>query len=532
MMLRPILSRQEGTSRPADLALMAICVLILLLPAILNGRPFMFADFNQYFSIGKGLIDNLAGLIGAGDPPPAISPAETAPAPAGEEAESGYFLAIAAGRSPLYSLAAYGLTAFASVWLLPVLQAALTVWLVFRFVRCVGGTRSHGFYLGAFAILSFLSPLGLHVNFLMPDIFGGLLVLAAALLIFDKSQSLPENLLLAALVSAAAFLHTANLMLAGAAFVIAVILWRLPPARGLVNARAPLYLAAAALLAAGTMTGYRAAITIATGTAPGSPNFLAARVYADGPGRLHLEEACAADPARYAHCVFAGHDYAHHNELIWGGLPGPEKPTFIDSPPELKRALQAEEREFVINAIAARPLMQTTASLGNFGEALFSVGIAEVDEGAVHVIQNFLGADPQALAHIPGMERCLDEPSACREGNMFKTIWRHLVGIASLMAMAGFAGILAAWYVAHPDRRHALQLPSDRRWMIGMFLILMVLANAAICGMLSGVHDRYQARLVWVLPLMLLAVLPQLKLALRDGPSGLAKESPEFETPA
>ncbi len=522
MTLSPILSQRVGASRPADLALMAACLLILLLPALINGRPFMFADFDQYFLIGKGLIDNLAGLPGMGDPPPVISPAEAAPAPAGEKAESGYFLAIAAARSPLYSLAAYGLTAFATVWLLPVLQSALTVWLVFLLVTCVGGARSHGFYLGAFSFLSFLSPLGMHVNFLMPDVFGGLLVLAAALLIFGRGQSLLSNMLLVALVSAAAFLHTTNLLLAGFACAAGLILWLLPASRGLVNARAPLYLLAAAVLAAGTTSGYRAVITLATGTAPGSPTFLAARVYADGPGRQHLETVCADDPARYAHCVFVGHDYVDHNDLIWG-RPGPEKPTFTDSPPELRRALQAEEPEFVINAIAAYPLEQAAASLRNFGGALFAVGIAEVDYGAVYVIQNLIGDDPGSLAYMPGVERCLAEPSACQEQHPAKTFWRHLVGAISLTTMVAFVAVLAAWYAGHPDRRHSVQLIADLRWLIGVFLVLMVIANAAICGMLSGVHDRYQARLIWIVPLMLMALLPQLKQALQHGPSGLAR---------
>lgn len=523
MTLSPILSQRVGASRLADLALMAACLLILLLPALINSRPFMFADFNHYFLIGKGLIDNLAGLPGMGDPPPVISPAEAAPAPAGEKGESGYFLAIAAARSPLYSLAAYGLTAFATVWLLPLLQAALTVWLVFRFVTCVGGARSHGFYLGAFSFLSFLSPLGLHVSFLMPDVFGGLLVLAAALLIFGRGQSLLSNLLLVALVSASAFLHTSNLLLVGVACAAAFILWLLPASRGLVNPRAPLYLLAAAVLAAGTMSGYRATVTLVTGTAPGSPTFIAARVHADGPGRRHLETACADDPARYAHCVFVGHDYVDNNDLIWG-RPGPEKPTFTESPPELKRALQAEEREFVINAIAAYPLEQAAASLRNFGGALFAVGITEVDYGAVYVIQNLIGDDPLSLAYMPGVERCLAEPSACQEQHPAKTFWRHLVGAISLTTMVSFAAVLAAWYARHPDRRYGVQVIADLRWLIGVFLVLMVLANAAMCGMLSGVHDRYQARLIWVVPLMLLAILPQLKQALRHGPSGLARE--------
>jgi hypothetical protein len=35
-------------------------------------------------------------------------------------------------------------------------------------------------------------------------------------------------------------------------------------------------------------------------------------------------------------------------------------------------------------------------------------------------------------------------------------------------------------------------------------VVFGVLANAAICGIMSGPHDRYQARVAWLIPAMAL----------------------------
>lgn len=45
---------------------------------------------------------------------------------------------------------------------------------------------------------------------------------------------------------------------------------------------------------------------------------------------------------------------------------------------------------------------------------------------------------------------------------------------------------------------------------IGLFGALVV--NAAICGVLSGVNDRYQARLIWLVPLLATLALCRLGL--------------------
>jgi hypothetical protein len=39
-----------------------------------------------------------------------------------------------------------------------------------------------------------------------------------------------------------------------------------------------------------------------------------------------------------------------------------------------------------------------------------------------------------------------------------------------------------------------------------MVALAGVVANAAICGAMSSLHDRYQARVIWLLPLMAIIV--------------------------
>jgi hypothetical protein len=40
------------------------------------------------------------------------------------------------------------------------------------------------------------------------------------------------------------------------------------------------------------------------------------------------------------------------------------------------------------------------------------------------------------------------------------------------------------------------------------FVLAALIGNAAICGILSGPHDRYQSRLIWLAPLGVMLTSP------------------------
>jgi hypothetical protein len=66
---------------------------------------------------------------------------------------------------------------------------------------------------------------------------------------------------------------------------------------------------------------------------------------------------------------------------------------------------------------------------------------------------------------------------------------------------------LALIFAAATFRRPKTE--DERRLLSASVIIIAVLfVNAAICGVLSGVHARYQARLEWVLPAVVLAAYP------------------------
>ena len=57
----PALSAFGQTDFRRTLSLTLVCAIIMMIPALLNGRPFHFVDFNQYFSIGEIITERVIG---------------------------------------------------------------------------------------------------------------------------------------------------------------------------------------------------------------------------------------------------------------------------------------------------------------------------------------------------------------------------------------------------------------------------------------------------------------------------------------
>lgn len=517
--------RQTDISRTLSLTL--VCAIIMMIPALINGRPFHFVDFNQYFSIGEIITERVIG-----------SPAETAspddsgslpvmtddgPAPVSQTIQDqtdtspetadddGYFSTIAGGRSPLYALIAYIVSAKISMWLLCLMQTALASWLIIRFLDFSTGDRRPYLVLGVVAGLTFFTSLGFHANYTMPDIYAGFLSISAILLIFKKDMDRLETLGLTALICASAFMHTTILLL-GVVFFVLSVAYLIPAwSRSHVRLIAPACILGAVIVSFAVQSAYGIAAEKLTGEPLRSPPYLTARVYDDGPGNLYLQKACAKDSDAYALCAFADVEYDNHNELIWGSGQI-DKPSFIDSPAELKRELLEEQTRFVTDAISAYPLQQIGASLENMVAQFFDVSIHEIHEGAVHILHNYLGDSPQALAYTPGFRHCLQSPDSCTEANVFNSAWNGVVYTSDLTALISFMLILAVWsgYRFSPSAAPGLA-EQDRFLLVGWTIFLLLLANAFVCGAASGVHDRYQARIIWIVPLCLAGMYPQIR---------------------
>jgi hypothetical protein len=62
--------------------------------------------------------------------------------------------------------------------------------------------------------------------------------------------------------------------------------------------------------------------------------------------------------------------------------------------------------------------------------------------------------------------------------------------------------IYAAYFYATSSKSDVTREEEQRFIQAGAVVLLGILANALICGVLASPYDRFQARVIWLLPLM------------------------------
>jgi hypothetical protein len=178
-------------------AMIALSSAVLLIPALRNGFPFIFADTGGYL-------------------------------------ERPFAGTLEIGRSALYgAFLAAGI--HLDFWPTVIVQALLAAWIVHLILRTHAGPRSPAVTLATVAALTLLTSLPWYAGQLMPDIFLLLAVLALEMLAFRHSRlNGPEGAGLIAVVACSAAFHMSILAVALvllATFVLVRMLptrWRAP----------------------------------------------------------------------------------------------------------------------------------------------------------------------------------------------------------------------------------------------------------------------------------------------------------------
>jgi hypothetical protein len=142
-----------------------------------------------------------------------------------------------------------------------------------------------------------------------------------------------------------------------------------------------------------------------------------------------------------------------------------------------------------IHALAEYPLWQTEAALMATGEQMLKVATGE-------------NTDRPTTAHTYGIiKRYLPQQvklmNAARQQTGFITFGPinlvHVpVALISILLIFGMS-VTAIW------RRH-----HDELTLLAATVCLALLANAFVCGVISGPHDRYGSRLVWLATFVIL----------------------------
>ncbi|HEX4095650.1 MAG TPA: hypothetical protein VHX64_02920, partial [Caulobacteraceae bacterium] len=276
--------------------------LMIMAVVLINGRPSVFTDTDDYFIEGRTFAYTIAYALNIKHPdPPPTDPQDIADA---QQAAADLHMSHTeiGARSPYYGLLLYATQRVGTIWLLAVIQAAIGAWMVFLLWRTLIPKAPEWTAYAVQGVVAAASTLPFFAGFAMPDVFSGYAVIATALLLIVWERLARwERAALAVLLGLSITFHASHLLDVIAVAIVGVgLLWRL---------KAPAYTArvaaVSAAVAAAVFTGfiYKAAVQLKTGDEMRRPPFMAIRITADGPGRRYLAYACDHGET-YALCQF------------------------------------------------------------------------------------------------------------------------------------------------------------------------------------------------------------------------------------
>jgi hypothetical protein len=183
--------------------------------------------------------------------------------------------------------------------------------------------------------------------------------------------------------------------------------------------------------------------------------------------------------------------------------------------------MEAEEMRFVIAAVKLDPVGQIRASLGNWGRQILAYRVDDPLQDPGGYLLGSYWPNTSLPGLIPNIEACRPM-GACRPpfNAVVLARWHGAVLAASLLLMA--------WRLSRKDVRAALwrrglkdgQDPARVAATV-LLLLAIVVVNDAVCGILAGPFNRYEARLIWLLPVaagLIICALPMVRLR-RGGPA-------------
>ena len=373
-----------------------------------------------------------------------------------------------------------------SLWLPMAAQGLLLSWLLWLVQRVLGRVTP-GSHLLLCAGLAAATAAPWFAAFLMPDWLAPALVLCLFLLGFAADRlGRGERLALGLLAALACAAHLSHLPLAAALILLVLAVrraWRPALACAL-----PLLAALALLLATNLAVHGR------IGISPYGAVFALARLVADGPAARTVAARCPE--AGWHLCRWAGRLPGDADAFLWAP-DGPVSPPRREGPERFGPIALAPEAGVILRETLRRePLGVLRAAARN---TLRQLGRARVGDT--------LG--PENLAGTVGRDLALGFPPAEAARFAASLQARGLLRQASAPFLAlhpaalllGAAGVLLAW-------GWAARAGDGRRLGLVLCVLVGITANAAATGALSGPHDRYQARIAWLLPLAALLAWP------------------------
>jgi hypothetical protein len=434
-------------------AMVMVGALLLTWPALYNRYPLLYPDSMTYLGDGR-LVARALFLHQLSD----------------------YY----GMRSFFYSLGILPWHWNVTPWPIVAFQSLLTayvVWLVVQSiaVRSILPTQTEARYLILIALLSLLTSVSWYSSLVMPDILGPLVYLCIYLLVFARDTLTRFDHVAVFLIAWWGITaHATHFLLAAGlcALLVLLLVLRRPLMQGRWKAVGEvaivIALAAAAQFA---LHGYLYGEPSLNGE---RPPFLMARIIADGPGRWYLEQHCGE--VKFAICDHV-HDLSGDTDKFLWGADG----VWANADDDYAKRLRQEEIPFVLATLRAYPRQQLIISARAFWQQLTSFALYDLDPSD-WVLDEFDEVLPGGKpSYQRGRQAHNDMPL-----EFFTTVEYGTILVSLLIVLACMPRLL---------RRGSARLVG-----LSVVIVSVVIANALVTGVLSNVEERYQSRVVWLLP--------------------------------
>jgi hypothetical protein len=381
-------------------------------------------------------------------------------------------------RPPYYGLFLLLTNGSLSLWLSAIVQCALVSGVVYVGTICALQSRISAAAFGAvMLLLTILTPLPWISGQIMPDVWTpALLLLVFARAFINPPPRTALRIGFIIVIAAATSVHYGNLPLsAGLILTVAAVI--LVQSRRVAPA-VPVLLdgSASVVLAAGAFLVFSLAVSGEAKLSPRGDVFFSARLVADGTARPYLEKTCPSNPTPF--CESLVKPSLSSGDILWSDTSYLNR--YKDAVAKVRDASQLVHGTMATNAsgVLTASVRHTAEQLVSFGS--FDTLCPEQCASLSKIIAKHYGAEFGQFISSRQMTGRL--PLALSSVHV-------AVGWLSII----FLPLLFAW--SWLTKRHALSA-----------LILLTAAgligNAFIIGTLSEVHDRYQSRMIWLVPLV------------------------------
>ncbi|WP_240008271.1 hypothetical protein [Pseudaquidulcibacter saccharophilus] len=424
--------------------LMLLCATIMTMPAIINGFPFIFQDSADY----------LAAL-------------------------PRFY------RLPVYGWFAKIGALFDNIWLIAFAQGLIISHLLYYVTKSIFGKVNYGLLALMVLVLTLITSLPYFSAFMMADVFTPILFLTLYLLLFH-SDTLPRFTYYYFWVLAifAAMAHITNIYL-GAGLIIFAAFFKWARSGFALSALKPVALPLILLsVSAGSIMAINQYYFKTFSLSPASPVFTLANLVSQGSAKEYILNSCP--DADFKICQFAKALPTDVNEFIWSR-------TGIVMKMRGFSAYRNEAKEIVKNTIATYPKEVAQQALMSFVKSF------EKHTPAVEINSSVISDNlPHYIKKVYGekVRRDFLYSAQASDGLPYDAIKKidNIVYPLSLLAT-----ILAA-IIFLPRVR-------DNKYLFPLFTIVFVMGNNFICAAASGLFDRYQARVSWLMVFAVMLVI-------------------------